>query len=816
MLYKVGRDTAGRRSRPPPRVIVANGTFWQVRVVEKGIHAPVEELQLWCDHAKGLKAMLIAGHDVSSTVTLLEELAQKHDDRIRANPIANLGKAGSSVPVSMRLQFVKERKREIGCLMQLRQSLADLENIQNLQWSSQKAKSASHGLKWLNRPVDWSFGRKFLQRQKRSQTSSGVNDEEGVDTWKDIPAVLSEMLASGAVAWTSEEQDQYRSGLPLMSSIVDVLYTVPISGYGIRVKRTEASIIEPWLVVVEYVSADKGCTTTERMQCLECHEPITDAKGEDCIELISCDRRVWKTQVYKAWVGICMSRNPALTLPYSDMALLCVSLVKACEQIIRAKMVNASNGSSDLTFEAMVPAIQTAMALFDAARERVRFNKGFRCLATSCCEQGGAVYMTEKGGGDGNLQATSMAKVLCALCCDGVLFSAPQHQQNRTSIALLSEAVSRSCRTAIRRQFHQSESSSTEMNVVVRHQVQQALGIKPQDVMGSVTKQCPFDINKGIAHTNRFFNKVDLSNASVFAIISMVGFSRIYLSSLKEGGERNVSERRIFDAYNNGIISMRGFVADAMPQVKRPVLVQLNLFIQGMLYHKSAQRCEVCEQLVDEMLNTPPHSLLKRFAIEECQRITQDHAAEELRILKETKHAASKGQRLELRKRIYHTFMEQHSGAPTIFNLSEIEDMNKLRPANDQLEFCQHSSLLKHHCCFPKCPYFLVNQSTVEDRVSGSRRGIFNHFNGMHVPRLLPGGGMDYVPGLHVHATAAARSFKFQQSEENRQRFVAIVLKKIPQNRLSILDADILIGEIWASFQRHCRTEGGEFYVRMV
>jgi hypothetical protein len=44
---------------------------------------------------------------------------------------------------------------------------------------------------------------------------------------------------------------------------------------------------------------------------------------------------------------------------------------------------------------------------------------------------------------------------------------------------------------------------------------------------------------------------------------------------------------------------------------------------------------KVCEQLLREMISTPPHVMLERFAAEEKQRLVRDKAAEDHRVLKE-------------------------------------------------------------------------------------------------------------------------------------------------------------------------------------
>ncbi|KAJ3106294.1 hypothetical protein HK100_003755, partial [Physocladia obscura] len=91
-------------------------------------------------------------------------------------------------------------------------------------------------------------------------------------------------------------------------------------------------------------------------------------------------------------------------------------------------------------------------------------------------------------------------------------------------------------------------------------------------------------------------------------------------------------------------------------------------------------------------------------------------------------------------------FLKFHGSpnSPQTFNYAEIIALNKSRPPTDQLELIPESGLLKHHCCFEKCPDYLVNQATESDKIFNRRHGLFAHFKWYFMPSHL------YIPGFHV------------------------------------------------------------------
>ena len=59
---------------------------------------------------------------------------------------------------------------------------------------------------------------------------------------------------------------------------------------------------------------------------------------------------------------------------------------------------------------------------------------------------------------------------------------------------------------------------------------------------------------------------------------------------------------------------------------------------------------------------------------------------------------------------------EEHSAATRIFTHAEVDEMNRSRPIDDQLELDPLSGMLLHHCACPSCPFYLQNLQTPKDR----------------------------------------------------------------------------------------------------
>jgi len=132
-------------------------------------------------------------------------------------------------------------------------------------------------------------------------------------------------------------------------------------------------------------------------------------------------------------------------------------------------------------------------------------------------------------------------------------------------------------------------------------------------------------------------------------------------------------------------------------------------------------------------------------------------------------HEATKGSKraagLAARRARKALFMQTHGGIPRLFTQAEVADLNASRSPLDQIELQGTSpGLLRHHCCFPRCPLYLVDLRTAKDRAVGTasaqkgphapprRHGLLKHLSFYTEPDC------SYLPGFHATALQILKS----------------------------------------------------------
>jgi hypothetical protein len=224
----------------------------------------------------------------------------------------------------------------------------------------------------------------------------------------------------------------------------DALEFSRLSGLPLTVIRSSASEIEPWLFLPTYVGTDlvsvsqlynapggeDGRTTSGRAR---------DALGgsNGLLLLNPSDSAVAKLAV--AWT---VTGNPYLSLPAQPMAVLCCtlwSLVESAFKVCRLKSPDRAKVESLL---------RSAMDVAERVTARVEtwaWGRDLNARLTTISKEGPfAAPFTESHG------ALSICMVLSALLrCDGAaVLASPAY--SRIALAMLGEAVSRSCRVCLR------------------------------------------------------------------------------------------------------------------------------------------------------------------------------------------------------------------------------------------------------------------------------------------------------------------------------------------------------------------------------
>jgi len=194
------------------------------------------------------------------------------------------------------------------------------------------------------------------------------------------------------------------------------------------------------------------------------------------------------------------------------------------------------------------------------------------------------------------------------------------------------------------------------------------------------------------------------------------------------------------------------------------------LVIQALRYNSSKDRRDLKLDLAN------PAQFLAETAAD-CRKLKyEEKLAEKNKRLNELEADRKKKERLVLAEREAKEFLSQHEGRPNLFTAADIRELNKNRPPTDQLELMP-TGLLRHHCCFPKCMYYLQNLASEKDIKGGGRDGLYHHFRQFFYPNRT------YIKGLHV--AAMEYDSKHQNDSETVwvEGIVALLKKKayVPQ-----------------------------------
>jgi hypothetical protein len=129
-------------------------------------------------------------------------------------------------------------------------------------------------------------------------------------------------------------------------TLPQLLYAYGMTGVGIRVRRSEASNINPWAIGVDYVSSDYFDTTSvmcaidskHELTLIDLHrEPITDVLVLQDPEL-PLPNELWRcTKLAQIYTSVVATRNLELYQGAQQMAINAAALTKAIDQLRLSK-----------------------------------------------------------------------------------------------------------------------------------------------------------------------------------------------------------------------------------------------------------------------------------------------------------------------------------------------------------------------------------------------------------------------------------------------------------------------------------------------
>eukprot|EP00760_Papus_ankaliazontas_P000532 PhM_4_TR10093/c0_g1_i2/m.19692 len=532
-------------------------------------------------------------------------------------------------------------------------------------------------------------------------------------------------------------------------SLSDLIYTCGMPGLMCRVRRQECSIVNPWTVVVEYVSST-FTDTASSLVAVELQMPMFDAQREACSDALvlvdpqqaSLYHRFMKLKLYQSYLATVFTRNPLLVVPGQHTALLIVALVQACLQLLELARDPKRKGDDTLWRQNVVATLRIADSLKTMNYGSVSFGNIIKCLF----KPNPGLYFTEAPDND----ITTVCKVLVCLACGGDavrrLFVDDSLTDQRAAVAmsLLGEATSRGCRSQIRKHPSYKPGGGKDVAHAI---VTRALRISEDSVMCPTPDEEPdhdeatlvhstaYDLEAGLRVSGAFFVKT-WTNCSPQAVVACLGLAEClaqYPGPNSAADDIIVTE--VTRRFRSQDISMRSFLPRYHPGTD-PRLLQVALYVQGIVHHDSASRRGGLEGLDD------PNAVLCLEASAARKVIYKQRLFDKRSRLNAQGKEHRRRARLETELEAQRAFLEAHVGCPKLFTEDEVRTINATRPATDQLEL-EPNGLLRHHCTFVSCPQYLTNMATAKDVVTGSRHGLFTHIKYFVYPLRY------YVPGLH-------------------------------------------------------------------
>eukprot|EP00419_Tripos_fusus_P037473 CAMPEP_0172773352 /NCGR_PEP_ID=MMETSP1074-20121228/194112_1 /TAXON_ID=2916 /ORGANISM="Ceratium fusus, Strain PA161109" /LENGTH=408 /DNA_ID=CAMNT_0013609605 /DNA_START=17 /DNA_END=1240 /DNA_ORIENTATION=+ len=397
-----------------------------------------------------------------------------------------------------------------------------VEDAVRLQSASEKEPGAAA---WLKHVSDMRFSRNALKRSAKafveeSQVLKQIKAQlvEVVTDSMVISASKTSQLrshTSGMTAWEHIQQAKEISTLAL-HDLRSALCTIGMVGAQIRCTRTEASNVEPWALIVDYVSPSFA-DTASAMCALDLACPLTDESGAvapDVVILFPQSHEQpyrWFTQtaLYQSYLGIVFTRTPVCVLPSQCSALPVLVWVKSAEQLLTHKALKESDASEE-ELEGLWIVHADAMHTVNCAAKEGMWSR----LASHLAEESDAAkLLTEANDGP---QSVCMA--LAAVCFSPSASKLWENSEelglstpklHRLCLALLAEAVSRGCRKLCRSRVSETGVGETEVS---ERMLRDALGVLDNSVVlpPSGCTQRPqqseeFDLQRALRRSALFF-----------------------------------------------------------------------------------------------------------------------------------------------------------------------------------------------------------------------------------------------------------------------------------------------------------------------
>jgi hypothetical protein len=399
---------------------------------------------------------------------------------------------------------------------------------------------------------------------------------------------------------------------------------------------------------------------------------------------------------------------------------------------------------------------------------------------------------------------------------------------NRLCFALLYETILRTCKAFIR--------STNQINSTYEI-IRESLGIHDQTTISDFS----LNLQETIKYSNRILLNRNLTNCSPFALMAVIQFIELFHQgkSIDEICDSFHKFEQIPKTFLLSHLSTDPEFINAIPlpiakssyleqeqiphsvflmassgdgKVKRPgktQKIQAALFSQGMKYFRSKSR-QGPEEIdgKEDIQSQQNHHQNILSLIYHPESVINEMIFEQLTFI-QFKQSLSLSMKERIRRRYMKRlenalpYEEYHSGMPRLFTIPEIEEMNLIRPKEDQLTLKPIGAhqgglvtgLLYHHCCYPCCPMYLQNLASENDfimmrkypkeRQYWKNQGLNQHLQNNQLLRL-------YIPGFHNTAKLFLQNTS-RSKVVDFEEFVIQMKSHYPEKVLSAYKGDLLL-----------------------
>ena len=545
------------------------------------------------------------------------------------------------------------------------------------------------------------------------------------------------------------------------TDISDAFGYVDRRGLLIRTRQTGASEVEPWNIVVEYVSNDYSDLKTIFIEN-EKGATVKDSKARVVNNLLlDFDKPTYNDDIYKMYHAYVFTRVPQLYITSQPTSLLVNVWISSLEQLFKVLfMKKVKNEPYDK--DKMLEKMKLSIELFERVKMRVNDNAELielrdNILNSNLTDNPVEKYLTTKN------NVVSLTKVLaCLALSSDKLNDANTYNSeswHRFCFSLLAECSIRSAITKTKSTKCTSEQSIFEVLGLEQHQDVSNWKVSKDIILQTIQK------------TNRFFLK-QYTNCSLFTVVSVLGFLQHYYLAVDD---LTGPAQQILEAFTNEKISTKTFLTEHMPNSKGR-MTQLALYLYGMKYSTY----------------TKPENVY----FDNPRQIVNDICMEHINIIMSRQSVLAKAsvkvqQKLLKRLQIAEPYKAYHGAPPKIFNHAEIDELNKTRAKDDKLEL-MNNGLLLSHCCFENCPMFLQKLTISNDpKYIASRRAIINHLQ--YDPLLN-----NYVKNFHENAKNISKRAHSYENFESAMN----VLYRNDIAYFNLANRELHLRNVWDNYKK--------------